>query len=102
MIAGDSGRIARRLGRPLAERGDSVIGIVGIPAHSSDPQANGAEPVVRDLEKASREEVARVVSGADGVVFAAGACARSEDDEPRPRGQRERPHPQPVSVRKEG
>ncbi|MFD7933716.1 NAD(P)H-binding protein, partial [Streptomyces sp. NPDC059755] len=76
MIAGGSGRIARRLGRPLAERGDSVTGIVGIPAHSSDPQANGAEPVVRDLEKASREEVARVVSGADGVVGGGGGGVR--------------------------
>ncbi|MFE0654611.1 NAD(P)H-binding protein [Streptomyces sp. NPDC059534] len=73
VIAGGNGQIARRLGQLLAARGDSVIGIVRNPAHSSALQADGIEPTVCDLEKTSSDEVARVVSGADAVVFAAGA-----------------------------
>ncbi|MFG2846307.1 NAD(P)H-binding protein [Kitasatospora sp. NPDC048296] len=73
VIAGGHGQIARRLGRMLAARGDSVIGIVRDPDHSRDLLADGTQPVVRDLERASREDVAAVVAGADAVVFAAGA-----------------------------
>ncbi|MET8409451.1 NAD(P)H-binding protein [Streptomyces sp. NPDC005195] len=73
VIAGGHGRIARRLGRLLAARGDSVAGIIRNPAHSGDLLADGIEPVVRDLETASCDEVVQVVSGADAVVFAAGA-----------------------------
>ncbi|MFE5549526.1 SDR family oxidoreductase [Streptomyces sp. NPDC056534] len=73
IIAGGHGQIARRLGRLLAARGDSVVGIVRNPDHSGDLQADWMEPVVCDLEKASCDEVASILSGADAVVFAAGA-----------------------------
>lgn len=80
VIAGGHGQIARRLGRLLAARGDSAVGIVRNPAHSSDLQADGMESVVCDLEKASCEDVAAVLSGADAVVFAAGAGPGSGAD----------------------
>ncbi|WP_030277281.1 SDR family oxidoreductase [Streptomyces sp. NRRL B-24484] len=73
VIAGGHGRIARRLGRLLAARGDGVIGIVRNPDHCTDLEADGTEPVVCDLEQASSEQVASVLDGADAVVFAAGA-----------------------------
>jgi len=73
VLAGAHGQIARRLGRLLSARGDSVAGIVRNPAHESDVRADGMEPVVLDLESASVEELATVVGGADAVVFAAGA-----------------------------
>jgi nucleoside-diphosphate-sugar epimerase len=73
VLAGAHGQIARRLGRLLSARGDSVAGIVRNPAHESGVRADGMEPVVLDLETASVEEVAAAVSGADAVVFAAGA-----------------------------
>lgn len=73
VIAGGHGQIARRLGRLLAVRGDSVAGIIRNPDHSGDLLADGVEPVVRDLETASCDDVVPVVSGADAVVFAAGA-----------------------------
>ncbi|MFE9139539.1 NAD(P)H-binding protein [Streptomyces sp. NPDC007355] len=73
VIVGGNGQIARRLGRLLVTRGDSVIGIIRDPAHSSDLQADSIEPVVCDFEKTSPDEVAQVVSGADAVVFAARA-----------------------------
>ncbi len=72
VIAGAHGQIARRLTRLLAGRGDTVVGIVRNPDHTADLTADGAEPVVLDLEQAGVDDVAAVVRGADGVVFAAG------------------------------
>jgi nucleoside-diphosphate-sugar epimerase len=72
-IAGAHGQVARRLGRLLSARGDTVIGIVRNPDHRADLESDGVQPAVVDLESASVDEVAGVVSGADAVVFAAGA-----------------------------
>src|SRR4051794_8670667 len=73
VVAGAHGKVARRLGRLLSDRGDTVVGIVRNPDHGADLTADGVEPVVLDLESAAVDEVAAVVSGADAVVFAAGA-----------------------------
>jgi uncharacterized protein YbjT (DUF2867 family) len=73
VVAGAHGQIARRLGRLLSGRGDSVVGIVRNPDHSADLTGDGVSPVVLDLETASVDDVARVLDGADAVVFAAGA-----------------------------
>ena len=73
VIAGAHGQIARRLGRLLSERGDTVVGLIRNPAHESDVVGDGADAVVLDLESAAVEDVTAVVSGADVVVFAAGA-----------------------------
>ncbi|MGY1708054.1 NAD(P)-binding oxidoreductase [Geodermatophilus sp. SYSU D00758] len=73
VIAGAHGQVARRLGRLLSARGDTVLGIVRNPDHRADLESDGVQPVVLDLEQVSAEEVAEVVRGADAVVFAAGA-----------------------------
>lgn len=73
VVAGAHGQIARRLGRLLSARGDSVVGIIRNPAHESDVVGDGVDPVVLDLETANLDAVASVVEGADAVVFAAGA-----------------------------
>src|SRR3954447_5401412 len=72
-IAGAHGRVARLLPSLLAERGDTVRGIIRNPGHADDVRADGAEPVVCDLESAEASQVAQVVGDADAVVFAAGA-----------------------------
>jgi nucleoside-diphosphate-sugar epimerase len=72
VIAGAHGQIARRLGRLLSARGDTVAGIVRDPGQRADLESDGVEPVVLDLERASVDQVAHVVDGADAVVFAAG------------------------------
>jgi uncharacterized protein YbjT (DUF2867 family) len=72
-IAGAHGQVARRLGRLLSARGDTVVGIIRNPAHEPDLRADGVQPAVVDLESASVDDLAAVVSGADAVVFAAGA-----------------------------
>ncbi|MBM7805949.1 nucleoside-diphosphate-sugar epimerase [Geodermatophilus bullaregiensis] len=76
-IAGAHGQIARRLGRLLAGRGDTVLGIVRNPEHAADLESDGVRPVVLDLESASVDEVAEAVRGSDAVVFSAGAGPNS-------------------------
>jgi uncharacterized protein YbjT (DUF2867 family) len=73
VVAGAHGQVARRFGRLLSAQGDTVVGIVRNPEHRADLEADGVEPVVVDLEQASVEDVAGVATGADAVVFAAGA-----------------------------
>jgi uncharacterized protein YbjT (DUF2867 family) len=72
-IAGGHGKIGRRLARLLAARGDRVRGLIRNPNHAGDLREDGAEPVVCDLESAPASDVAEALSGADAVVFAAGA-----------------------------
>ncbi|MER6138927.1 NAD(P)H-binding protein [Streptomyces sparsogenes] len=73
VIAGGHGQIALRLERLLARRGDEVAGIIRRPEQAGDLLAAGAEPVVRDLEEASVDDVAQHLEAADAAVFAAGA-----------------------------
>jgi uncharacterized protein YbjT (DUF2867 family) len=73
VVAGGHGKIALMLERLLAQRGDSVAGIIRNPDHAADLQAAGAQPVILDMENASVDEVASHLAGADAVVFAAGA-----------------------------
>ncbi len=70
-IAGGHGKIGLRLGAMLAEKGHRVRGLIRNPAQAGDLQAAGVEPVVCDLE--GDDDVAAAVSGAEAVVFAAGA-----------------------------
>ena len=70
LIAGGHGKIARRLIRLLARDGHTARGLIRNPDHAADIEADGGVPVLCDLE---REDVAPHVSGADAIVFAAGA-----------------------------
>ncbi len=73
VIAGGHGKVALALERLLAGRGDQAAGLIRNPAQAGDVQQAGAGAVVCDLETASAGEVAVLLSGADAVVFAAGA-----------------------------
>jgi uncharacterized protein YbjT (DUF2867 family) len=77
VIAGGHGKIALLLEQLLAGRGDQAVGLIRNPAHVADVQKAGAEAVICDLEAASAGDVAVLLSGADAVVFAAGAGAGS-------------------------
>lgn len=72
-IAGAHGQIGLRLARLLAADGDRVIGLIRNPDHAAEVSQAGATPVRCDLERASVEEIATAIEGADAVVFAAGA-----------------------------
>ena len=73
VIAGGHGQIALRLTRLLAGRGDQVVALIRNPDHAADVTQAGAEPAVVDLEQADEADVAAAITGADAVVFAAGA-----------------------------
>lgn len=70
VVVGGHGKIARRLLRLLAERGDRARGVIRDPAQAADLEAVGAEAIVCDIET---EPLDDAVAGADAVVFAAGA-----------------------------
>ena len=73
VIAGGHGQIALHLSRMLSGRGDTARGIIRSADQEGDLHEAGAQAVVLDMEQASVEQMAAVVSGADAVVFAAGA-----------------------------
>ncbi|RJQ79695.1 SDR family oxidoreductase [Pseudonocardiaceae bacterium YIM PH 21723] len=77
VIAGGHGQIALHLSRLLSERGDTVLGLIRRAEHTDDLRAVGAEPVLHDLESSSVADLAAVLTGADAVVFAAGAGPNS-------------------------
>lgn len=76
-IAGGHGKIALILGRLLAERGDTVRGLIRNPDQEADLRAAGVDPVLCDLE--GDGDVGAAIRGADAVVFAAGAGPGSGD-----------------------
>ncbi|MDD7941317.1 NAD(P)H-binding protein [Actinomycetospora lutea] len=73
VIAGGHGKIALRLERQAAARGDAPVALIRDPGQSDDVRDAGAEPVVADLEAIGSGELAQHLTGADAVVFAAGA-----------------------------
>jgi uncharacterized protein YbjT (DUF2867 family) len=72
VVVGGHGKIGLRLLRLAAARGDRARGLIRNPDDGPDLEAVGAEPVVCDLE-AEDADVVAAVSGADAIVFAAGA-----------------------------
>jgi uncharacterized protein YbjT (DUF2867 family) len=72
-VAGGHGKIALRLLRLLAERGDGARGLIRNPDHAPDLEAVGALPGGADLENLDPDAIATSISGCDAVVFAAGA-----------------------------
>lgn len=74
LVAGAHGKVARHLVRMLAEGGHEVRGLVRKEEQLPDVEADGAEPVLCDLEREEVEgEIGRAVEGWDAIVFAAGA-----------------------------
>ena len=72
-IAGAHGKVGLRLTGRLTRRGETVVGLIRNRDHAADIRARGGEPIVCDLERATVEQVAAAVHGADAIVFAAGA-----------------------------
>ena len=76
-IAGASGKVALRLSTRLAARGVDVVGLIRSPERAEAVRAAGARPVVCDLEQTEAPQIADAITGADAVVFAAGAGSGS-------------------------
>jgi uncharacterized protein YbjT (DUF2867 family) len=77
VIAGGHGKIALILARLLSTSAPGVTSLIRNPDHADEVRAEGAEPVVLDLETAQVPEIADVLRGADAAVFAAGAGPNS-------------------------
>jgi uncharacterized protein YbjT (DUF2867 family) len=74
LVAGAHGKTARRLVRMLAEDGHEVRGLVRKEDQLPDVEADGAEPVLVNLEEEEVEgAVGEAVEGCDAIIFAAGA-----------------------------
>src|SRR3954466_3910982 len=71
VIAGGHGKIALHLERLLADSGHRVRALIRQRDQDSDVREAGAEPVLCDIEQ--EDDLSHYVSGADAVVFAAGA-----------------------------
>jgi uncharacterized protein YbjT (DUF2867 family) len=71
VVAGGHGQIALRLLKLLVADGHRARGLIRNPEHATDLEAVGAEAVICDLE--AEDDLSPYVSGADAVVFAAGA-----------------------------
>jgi uncharacterized protein YbjT (DUF2867 family) len=72
-VAGGHGKIALRLLRLLAERGDRARGLIRNSDHAADLEGVGATPVGADLENLDPDAIARSIAGVEAVVFSAGA-----------------------------
>jgi uncharacterized protein YbjT (DUF2867 family) len=70
LVAGGHGKIARHLLRLLAEQGHHARGLIRNPDHAADLEADGAVPVLCDLE---HDDPRPHLGAADAIVFAAGA-----------------------------
>ena len=74
LVAGAHGKTARRMVRMLAEDGHEVRGLLRKEEQMPDVEADGAEPVLCDLEEEEVEgAVGRAAEGCDAIIFAAGA-----------------------------
>jgi uncharacterized protein YbjT (DUF2867 family) len=71
VVVGGHGKVALRLERLLAERGDTVRGLIRKPEQAPDLEAAGAEAVICDIE--TQDDISEAVGEADAIVFAAGA-----------------------------
>ena len=73
VLIGGHGKVALRLERLLAERGDEVEAIIRNPDHAADVAATGATPVVADIETLDVDGFADLFRGRDAIVWSAGA-----------------------------
>lgn len=73
VIIGGHGKVALKLERLLADRGDRVDAVIRNPEHAADVEAAGARAVVADVELLDVDGLAELLSGHDAVVWSAGA-----------------------------
>ncbi|OQP80703.1 NAD-dependent dehydratase [Xanthomonas phaseoli pv. syngonii LMG 9055] len=73
LVIGGHGKVARLLTPLLVQGGHQVTALFSNPAHEDDVIADGATPVVFDIEHAQTDAIAAQLAGHDAVVWSAGA-----------------------------
>ncbi|THG28608.1 SDR family oxidoreductase [Naasia lichenicola] len=76
-IIGAHGAVAQRILSRLYDRGDEAVGVIRNPEHGEDILRLGGETAVLDIESATIDQLASVLTGSDAVVFAAGGGPNS-------------------------
>lgn len=79
LVLGAHGKVALHAQRMLSFAEHSVHGVIRNPAHASDVEAAGSEPVVADLESLDQSGVDNLLQGYDVVVWSAGAGGGSPE-----------------------
>lgn len=79
LIFGGHGKVALLLEPLLTARGDQVTAVIRDAAQIDDLRATGADPVVFDVESASKEAMSTLIAGHDAVVWSAGAGGGSAE-----------------------
>ncbi|RNI19892.1 NAD(P)H-binding protein [Flexivirga caeni] len=72
-IIGGHGKVALLLADDLVRQGHSVRSLFRNEDHAAEVAATGAEPVVADVEHLDVPAIAQLITGADAVVWSAGA-----------------------------
>lgn len=73
ILIGGHGKVALLAAPLLARAGHEVISVIRNPDHAAQLKELGAEPLVLDIEASDVAALASAFSGADAVVFSAGA-----------------------------
>lgn len=73
IIIGGHGKVAQLATPLLVEAGHTVTSIIRNPEQQADIEALGATPLVFDIETANQDDFAKVFTGFDAVIWAAGA-----------------------------
>lgn len=79
LVIGGHGKVARLLHPLLAARGDEVTAVIRNADHVTDVQADGATPVVADVQSLDTDQLADLLRGHDAVVWSAGAGGGSPE-----------------------
>lgn len=78
-IFGGHGKIALLLAQELVGKSVQVVSVIRNPEHEGDIIAVGAEPLVADLEQLDAAGIAALLTGADALVWSAGAGGGSPE-----------------------
>ena len=73
MIIGGHGKVALLTAPLLVEDGHCVTSVIRNSEHIAEVEATGASALVLDIETASAEELASVLTGQDAIIWSAGA-----------------------------
>ena len=73
VLIGGHGKVALRLERLLADRGDQIDAVIRNPDHGPDVTWAGGTPVLADIETLDVDALAELFRGRDAIVWAAGA-----------------------------
>lgn len=73
VIVGGHGKVAMLVAPLLVQAGHEVVSLIRDPAQADDVAATGAVPLLLSVEEASEAELAGAFTGADAVVWSAGA-----------------------------